>query len=59
VRDKERNKEMHARIQVDDLRVACFKTLKMQMWMPPPWKHSRPGWMGLLATWARGRCPCL
>ena len=27
--------------------------------MPPPWKHSRPGWMGLWATWARGRWPCL
>jgi len=18
-----------------------------KLWMPPPWKHSRPGWMGL------------
>ena len=23
----------------------------------PPWKCSRPGWMGLSATWSRGRCP--
>jgi len=24
----------------------------------PPWKCSRPGWMGLWATWSSGRCPC-
>ena len=23
-----------------------------------PWNHSRPGWMGLWATWSRGRCLC-
>jgi len=23
--------------------------------MPNPWSHSRPGWMGLWATWSRGR----
>jgi len=21
--------------------------LPERLWMPPPWKHSRPGWMGL------------
>ena len=26
--------------------------------MPPPWKHSRPGWTGLWATWSSWRCPC-
>jgi len=31
----------------------------VRLWMPPPWKHSRPGWMGLWATWSSGRCPCL
>ena len=29
----------------------------VKLWMPPPWKHSRPGWVGLWATWSRGRCP--
>jgi len=24
----------------------------------PPWKCSRPGWMGLWAAWSSGRCPC-
>jgi len=27
--------------------------------MPPPWRPSRPGWMGLWAAWSRGRCPYL
>ena len=26
--------------------------------MPHPWKHSRPGWTGLWATWSCWRCPC-
>ena len=26
--------------------------------MPHPWKHARPGWTGLWASWSRGRCPC-
>ena len=21
--------------------------LPVRLWMPPPWRHSRPGWMGL------------
>jgi len=29
-----------------------------KLWMPPPWKCSRPGWMELWATWSSGRCPC-
>ena len=27
-------------------------------WLPHPWQCSRPGWMGLWATWSGGRCPC-
>ena len=27
--------------------------------MPHPWKHSRPGWTALWATWSSGRCLCL
>ena len=26
--------------------------------MPQLWGHSRPGWMGLWATWCSCRCPC-
>ena len=26
--------------------------------MPHPWRHSRPGWTGLWATWSSWRCPC-
>ena len=29
-----------------------------KLWMPPHWQCSRPGWMGLWATWSGGRCPC-
>ena len=30
-----------------------------QRWqMPQTWKHSRPGWTGLWATWSSWRCPC-
>jgi len=29
-----------------------------RLWLPPPWKCSRPGWMGFWATWSSGRCPC-
>jgi len=27
-----------------------------KLWLPPPWKCSRPGCMGLWATWSGGRC---
>jgi len=30
-----------------------------RLWVFPPWKHSRPGWMGLCATRSGGRYPCL
>jgi len=23
-----------------------------RQWRPHPWKHSRPGWTGLWATWS-------
>jgi len=29
-----------------------------KLWLPAPWQCSRPGWMGLWATWSSGRCPC-
>ncbi|GAB0188207.1 hypothetical protein GRJ2_001286000 [Grus japonensis] len=29
-----------------------------KLWMPPPWKCSRPGRMRLWATWSSGGCPC-
>ena len=25
-----------------------------RLWMPHPWRHSRPGWMWLWAAWAAG-----
>ena len=28
------------------------------LWLPSPWKCSRPGWMRLWATWSGGSCPC-
>jgi len=42
-------------VRVWDAGTGCPERLLMS----PPWKHSRPGWMGLWATWSRGRCPCL
>jgi len=27
-------------------------------WLSSTWQHSRPGWMGLCATWSGGRGPC-
>jgi len=27
-------------------------------WVPHPWRHSRPGWTELWATWSSCRCPC-
>jgi len=32
--------------------------LSEKVWVSPPWQCSRPGWMGLWATWSTGRCPC-
>ena len=29
-----------------------------RLWMPHPWKHSRPGWMWLWAAWSGGWWPC-
>jgi len=28
------------------------------LWMPHPWKHSRPGWMGPWTAWSGGQQPC-
>ena len=34
-----------------------------RLWMPHPWRHSRPGWMGPWAAWSSIKCggwwPCL
>ena len=30
-----------------------------RLWMPHPWRHSRPGWMWLWAAWSGGWQPCL
>ena len=30
-----------------------------KLWVPNPWRCSRPGWMGPWAVWAGGRQPCL
>ena len=29
-----------------------------RLWMPHPWRHSRPGWMWLWAAWFGGWRPC-
>ena len=29
-----------------------------RLWMPHPWRHSRPGWMWLWAAWSSGWRPC-
>jgi len=29
-----------------------------RLWMPHPWKHSRPRWMWLWAGWSSGWWPC-
>ena len=29
-----------------------------RLWMPHPWRHSRPGWMWLWAAWSAGWWPC-
>jgi len=29
-----------------------------RLWMPHPWRHSRPGWMWLWAAWSGGWRPC-
>lgn len=38
---------------------SCILSLGLDCWHSPPWKHSKPGRMGLWATWSRGRHPCL
>ena len=37
----------------------CQKGVGMlKLWMPHPWRHSRPGWMWLWAAWSAGWRPC-
>ena len=36
----------------------CKTQCSPSSWVPYPWRHSRPGWMGSLATWSCCRCPC-
>ena len=33
------------------------KTSQGGLWMPHPWRHSRPGWMWLWAAWSDGWWP--
>ena len=30
-----------------------------RLWVPHPWRHSRPGWMWLWAAWSGGWLPCI
>jgi len=39
-------------------RANCSEHSNKKLWLPPPWQCSRPGWMGLGATWPGGRGPC-
>jgi len=35
-----------------------LEQVAQRIWLPPPWKCSTPGWMGLWATWSSETCPC-
>ena len=35
-----------------------WNRLPKRLWMPHPWRHSRPGWMWLWAAWSAGWRPC-
>ena len=43
--------------------VRCWNSCPERLWMPHPWRHSRPGWMGPWAAWSGIKCggwwPCL
>ena len=43
--------------------VRCWHRLPERLWMPHPWRCSRPGWMGPWAVWSSIKCggwwPCL
>ena len=45
-------KKMKTSDNLQVLQMKRFLQIK-GLWMPPPWKHSRPGWMGLWAPWSR------
>ena len=42
--------------------VRCWNSCPERLWMPHPWRCSRPGWMGPWAAWSSIRCeswqPC-
>ena len=38
--------------------VKHWNRLPRRLWMPHPWRHSRPGWMWLWAAWSGGWRPC-
>ena len=37
--------------------VRHWNRLPRGWWMPHPWRHSKPGWSRLWATWCSCRCP--
>jgi len=43
--------------------VRCWNSCPERLWMPRPWRCSRPGWMGPWAAWSSIKCgvwqPCL
>ena len=43
--------------------VRCWNSCPERLWMPHPWRCSRPGWMGPWAAWSSIKCggwwPCL
>ena len=32
--------------------VRCWNSCPERLWMPHPWRRSRPGWMGTWAAWS-------
>ena len=45
-------------VEVSDHGSNTTTVLYMRLWMPHPWRHSRPGWMWLWAAWSGGWRPC-
>jgi len=33
---------------------ALEQVAQRRLWMPHPWRHSKPGWMWLWAAWSAG-----
>jgi len=39
-----------------DRLVMCWNSCPERLWMPHPWRCSRPGWMGPWAAWSGIKC---